>query len=268
MVCFSRKIANIIENFSPMKKTLPLLLMLVSMFTASLYAQCTMDTAPTTPGLYPDTLAWACENEPYDETITLVFANDTSISVPPLPPLSVNFLSYKITNIQNLPAGITYVCDNANCEWTIVQSQVNRGCVRFSGTATAAFTGDIIVTVEATVDNPLVPATPVDVPTPFTVQSVADCNTSTARTGLSYSASKLSLFPNPGSSVFYINGDVSAYQYVEVIDVSGKKLYTMPIENLRGNSSIQVQAQGWNPGLYLVKLLGSNRVETLRWVLQ
>jgi hypothetical protein len=248
-----------------MKKLLLLSMILLGIMTTRVQAQCTIDTAPTTPGLYPDSLEWACVGEVYDQTITLVFANDTTVSIPPLPPLSVNFLTYKITGIQNLPAGLSYACDNSNCEWTITQNQVNRGCVRFTGTPTAVFSGDLIVTVEAVVDNPLVPATPVDVPTPFTVQSAADC-IHTAQQKLSMDAN-MKLYPNPGTEGFTFRADNISLTNLMVMDMTGRMVYVQNMDSSAASYQVTVPATHWQKGVYVVRATGKEGVSTFRWIL-
>jgi hypothetical protein len=248
-----------------MKKLLLITFIALGALSPQLRAQCTIDTSPTTPGLYPDSLEWACVGQMYDQTITLVFANDTTISVPPLPPLAVNFLTYKITSIQNLPAGLSYACDNSNCEWTITQNQINRGCVRFTGTPTAVFSGDLIVTVEAVVDNPLVPATPVDVPTPFTVQSAADCNTTSQQHLIT--AAQMHLYPNPGTEGFTFTADNISLTDLKVMDMTGRIVYEQNLDSGAANYSIAVSANSWNKGIYIVRTSGIAGVNTFRWIL-
>lgn len=243
-----------------MKKLLLSVFVIFSGIVSGVYGQCNIDTTQTTPGISPDTLTWACENVPYENTITFVFANDTTVTTP-LGPLTVDFLSYKILSVSNLPAGITYVCDNSNCTWNITSGQVNRGCIKLSGIPTAVYNDSITVTVEATLNTTLLPPTAVPVNAPFRVQSAADCNTT--RTAALLSTSSIQLFPNPGSDMFTLLNTSEDMMYLEVLDMTGKKVYEEKFPT--GTDRHNVNTAAWKSGMYLVKVQTPAGIKTFRW---
>lgn len=243
-----------------MKQRLFLLMILVGFSRA--FAQCVPDVSQTQPGFSPDSLPPACVGEAYNQTVTLVFANDTSISTP-LGNVTIDFLSYRITSITNLPAGISYECDNDSCLWPITQNQVNRGCVRFFGTPTTAGTDTMIVSVLANLNTTLVPPTTVPVPNPFTVKAAGNC-TSTLASPLT-NRDALRLYPNPGNRSFRLDCPEGARR-IEVRDLTGKMIYQY--ESVSGFTGHEVSAENWHAGIYFVQVVGEKQTRTLRWIRQ
>jgi hypothetical protein len=244
-----------------MKKTLLFFSLFSLISVRVLLAQCTPDVSQTVPGFSPDSLPPACVGEAYDQTVTLVFANDTTISTP-LGNVTIDFLSYRITGITNLPPGITYACDDDSCEWLITQSQINRGCVRFSGTPTTASNDTMFVSVLANLNTTLVPPTTIPVPTPFTVKAAGQCATSSSRL---LNASLVKIYPNPGAFNFKVECPQGA-EIIEVSDLTGKIIY----HYVESQSFVQhtVPASDWHTGMYFVKVKGSNGEQTVRWIRQ
>jgi hypothetical protein len=244
-----------------MNKTLLLSCLFCILSIRILQAQCTPDVTQTIPGFSPDSLPPACVGEMYDQTVTLVFANDTTISTP-LGNVTIDFLSYRITGITNLPPGITYACDDDSCEWLITQSQINRGCVRFSGTPTTASNDTMFVSVLANLNTTLVPPTTIPVPTPFTVKAAGQCATSSNRL---LNAPLVKIYPNPGSSSFKVECPQGANK-IEVLDLTGKVVY----QHEDSHSFVQhsLTTENWHTGMYFVKVQSSGETQTLRWIRQ
>lgn len=239
------------------------LLVLIMLFGLSrVFAQCVSDVTQTQPGFSPDSLPAGCVGQAYNQTVTLVFANDTSITTP-LGPVSIDFLSYRITSITNLAPGISYECDNDSCEWLITQNQVNRGCVRFFGTPTTAGTDTMIVTVLATLNTTLVPPTSVPVPNPFTVKPAGQC-TGTQMGGL-VNADFARVYPNPGSNHCVVEFSAGANR-LEVRDLTGKLVYEFA--NDQGFTKHEMNTGSWHSGMYFIQLNTPVGNQTLRWIHQ
>lgn len=244
-----------------MKKSLLIFALFCIAFAPLAQAQCTPDVSQTTPGFSPDSLPPACVGELYNQTVTLVFANDTVISTP-LGNVTIDFLSYRITGIQNLPPGITYSCDDDSCEWLITQSQVNRGCVRFYGTPTTPSNDTMIVSVLATLNTTLVPPTTVPVPNPFTVKAAGQCATSSNSL---IELQSLKVYPNPGSKNLSIEYPLGATT-LEVRDLTGKVVYQH--EEAQGFTQHTIHSEAWHAGMYFIQVNGSKGIQTVRWVRQ
>lgn len=121
-----------------MKKTLllPLLLTMVMVASVStMRGQCTPDPQYTAPGIYPsDTLADLSVGMAYSEVVHFVFPNDTVFQG-----FQVDFDSFTVNSISNIPPGLNWECDNNHpvCAYVVVQNQVTRGCVTIFGTPTS-----------------------------------------------------------------------------------------------------------------------------------
>lgn len=106
---------------------------------ANLFAQCTIDTTYTQPGIYPDTLPSGTVGQAYSTDITFLMPLDT--------------MGYPFTNFQiqtvTLPVGLTWICNNWSngCNYDPQANQF--GCVNISGTPLLAGVYNIDVTVIA-----------------------------------------------------------------------------------------------------------------------
>jgi hypothetical protein len=176
--------------------------------------------------------------------------------------VTIDFLSYRITGITNLPPGITYACDDDSCEWLITQSQINRGCVRFSGTPTTASNDTMFVSVLANLNTTLVPPTTIPVPTPFTVKAAGQCATSSSHL---LNTSLVKIYPNPGSSSFKVECPQGANK-IEVLDLTGKVVYQHEDSHTFVQHSLTTE--NWHSGMYFVKVQSSEATQTLRWIRQ
>jgi hypothetical protein len=97
-------------------------------------AQCTADPACTdigNPGeMCPTDLPPATVNVPYSQVLTII------------PPASFNYngnnvplAQIELTNVENLPSGITYQCNPSNCKF-VVTNPITKYCALLSGTPT------------------------------------------------------------------------------------------------------------------------------------
>jgi len=102
------------------------------MYCQSMQAQvCTPDTSNTAPGIYPDSatgLAADTVGIPYQQIITVNVPPDTTDPNC----CTVTIDSMQLTNINNLPPGLSYACDVSSCTW----AGGTTGCVLISGTVT------------------------------------------------------------------------------------------------------------------------------------
>ena len=128
-----------------MKKILTLALLFA--FAATLSAQiCNPNTSFTKPGYYPDSLAPATLNQPYDQTITVIVPADTTIELIPGFPTTLPIDSIVVTSITNLPPGFAFECAPASCGFP----GGSTGCMKVTGNpVTGAGEYNLIVNVMA-----------------------------------------------------------------------------------------------------------------------
>lgn len=105
--------------------------------TSLALAQCTPDLGNTAPGVYPEILNDGCVNANYSQQLDLVFAADTTISVPPFGLLTVPFDSIRI-NVSGLPAGLSHECPTMACTTITTPGQLPRACMLINGLPSAA----------------------------------------------------------------------------------------------------------------------------------
>ena len=138
-----------------MKRTLLILLSFLYGLHFSGSSQCTINTTPTQPGIYPDTLPDGMVGQAYSEDITFVMPTDTS---------GFNFTNFYIQAISGLPFGLSWTCNAAGngCNYN---PQVNQyGCLNVSGVPLQAGVYPLSVSLIATLQ------VIGDVPTSFDTQ--------------------------------------------------------------------------------------------------
>lgn len=132
-----------------------LLILISLLFSGMLSAQiCTPDTSFTTPGIYPSNLPDGCLNQMYDDVITVVVPQDTTINIPPFGNTTVPIDSIVLVNVKNLQTGLSYACGNPSCGFAGNTS----GCIRLSGTPTVAGTNTLKIITDVHVTLPIVGA--------------------------------------------------------------------------------------------------------------
>lgn len=112
---------------------------------SQVYSQCTIDTNPTDPGVYPPVLPTGCVGKQYDATVTLVFPADTVLFGFTIP---IDSISYTISNV---PAGLTSFCHNSDCKIIGNAPNLPRGCVGFTGIPTTATSIGNLVNIDAVI---------------------------------------------------------------------------------------------------------------------
>lgn len=128
-----------------MKKLLTLLLLtitFISGFTQTSFAQCSIDSSQTQPGIHPDTLVNATANQFYSQDVTFVMITDT---------LGLTISNFLIQAINGLPLGMQWTCNNSanGCNYNPAQNLY--GCVSIYGTPVLPGAYPLSITVVATV---------------------------------------------------------------------------------------------------------------------
>lgn len=231
---------------------------------------CVIDsTVGEVPGLYPDSLSDGQRGVAYSQTISLVLPTDTTVDLgAPIGVISVDFCTFRVDSIPNLPDGLSYNCDAANCVWDIDHSlEVNRGCAIIEGTPTEVIPDDsliVFVTVGVgTYDSVNNVCEPLATPLPptltsqsFKVRLFID-PTATAVEDLIERDLNVSLFPNPTSESSTLRFDLPerAKVAVDLFDTFGRKVRNVFAgDQQAGDYQHTISTAGLAPGIYLVRI--------------
>lgn len=249
-----------------MKKHLLLLCLLISGYTA--YPQCVPDVTITQPGIYPDSatgLAPGIVGQPYNQVMQIKVPVDTQVVYLGFN-LTATIQSIQLMSFTNLPPGITYACNPANC----IFPGGSNGCVLLSGTPNTAgvYTPVAIVKTTATVNlfGQTITLTQNDTVDYYTivigVTGLSEINPSVLNLGQNY--------PNPALSKtmidFYVpvNGD---YQF-KLFNLIGKEVQRQQLNIRKGINTIEVNVKDLPPGVYMYSLSGNNSTLTRRLIVQ
>lgn len=195
-------------------------------------SQCSPDfiyTSLSLPGVYPPAISIPGSPVPlgvsegqvgfaYDQTLTLVVLEDTTLDISPLldpavvsamnlaginPVMSLD-VNHVIYQVEGLPNGVSYTCDQNTCQYS---SGVD-GCILLSGSPIQAGVFPVSVKMTINVQMPaitdpifgtvIMPATGIDLPT-FSVVDY-DMVINIANNVVDYNSEKNILFPNPAYS--------------------------------------------------------------------
>ncbi|MCH8555566.1 MAG: T9SS type A sorting domain-containing protein [Schleiferiaceae bacterium] len=218
-----------------MKKAL-LFIGLVVLGLSAMGQNCTVDaTSATDPGIYPPAPGFidsdgvifmpnAEVGEPYDVTAQVKVPKDTIVDTLGFQ-LTVTIDSMKIHSLDNLPAGITYACDNNDCFWL---GDAN-GCVRLTGIPAASTAGMTYTVAVKTVGYGTMPILGSVIDTFFFDMRITVDGTVSAE---ELSKQPLQVFPNPAN----------AYLEVQLPSQLAKTTATLTLVTASGAMVIQEQA--------------------------
>lgn len=232
---------------------------------------CVIDsTVGTVPGLYPDSLADGQRGVPYVQTISLVLPTDTTVDLgAPIGVISVDFCSFRVDSIQNLPDGLSYNCDAPGCVWQIDHTlDVNRGCAVIEGTPTEIVAPDDSLLIFVTVgvgtydsannvcDTLQFPLPPTLTTQSFKVRMFIN-PTATSIEDVRESDLKVSLYPNPATETSLLRFELPEKATVDVglFDTFGRRVRNVyQGDRQSGSYSDQISTAGLAPGIYLVRV--------------
>jgi len=104
-------------------------------------AQCTPNVAFTTPGFYPDPLPSPTAGQPYSQVIDFKLPSTFDTLG-----FSATVDSLTFDSITNLPSGLSYQCNQTNCQYLGGQN----GCMLLQGTPSIASGGPYTITIYGT----------------------------------------------------------------------------------------------------------------------
>lgn len=238
--------------------------------TALTYGQCTPNTSLTTPGIYPpaggsvrnDTIyvmPVASLGAAYDETVQLVVPADSTVDLGGGVVVTADVDSMRVVGMNNVPAWLSYSCDNAGCSWP----GGTNGCFSFTGTA-------------PTTNNVWLMEAEVEVAASLgafgqvidTVLLYVEVTSGTI--GLAeYAQAEPVVSPNPAKDHFDIRFEtsVSSDWKLEILDITGRTVLAKNGRTVSGDNRITVQRNNWPEGVYLYRMTIGDRVSTGRVIL-
>jgi hypothetical protein len=199
----------------------------------------------------------ACINKPYDFVFTVVVPDSITISAFPFP---LALEKIRVDSISNLPKGIGFLCNPANC----IYKKNTFGCMNLHGTPTAANTpGDykpiIHLTVTVNFGIPLDYA--IDFPGPIaegeyilTLLSEVDCVTSS----FDVNQDQNNWYPNPSSGILHNNNnEISS---IRLYNINGTLIYENenPLKEILNLNDFDLQ------GMYILRWIENNKTHFQR----
>ena len=270
------------------------ILVCIALLNVSSKSQCNPEfiyTSLSIPGVFPTPISIPASPVPfgisngqqnvlYNQTLTLVVLEDTTLDITPLlsPTLAsaINLaginpvMSLDVNHVQfevnGLPNGITYICSQNTCQYN---SGVD-GCILLSGSPIQS--GSFSVSVDITINlqipaindpifgNVIVPSMAIDLPSfsAVTYNLVID--------GPAVTINNIKfenvLFPNPSSNYSILS--LSKKSDVKIYDLLGKKLreYSDVI------NKVNLTKHELGIGLFYVEIISENKKERLKLIIQ
>ncbi len=185
--------------------------------------------------------------------------------------------SIRITEVQNLPVGLNYVCNPPTCSF--LKNTV--GCANLFGSPTSTNspgTYDLKIIGEAYINGSSLPF-PLEFPNAqlapgkYTIHLLADDTTPCPVTAVSEAfrgKMHMLITPNPASEqiTLKISSMFSGNFHLRVIDLLGRSAHQQTLGLQAGESSIQISCSDFAPGLYTVVLSNADGYLTEKLVIQ
>lgn len=264
-----------------------LLLFSVSLLSVSTsFSQCTPDFVYTSlgiPGVYPPPvqipdvpvptgIAEGNVGSNYNQTITVIVLQDTTLDVASFLPsaavsamnlagistvmnVGVNHITF---DIQGLPNGLSYQCDNSNCEY----SSGSDGCIKLNGNPISLGTFPVDVNMTINIQIPtiagILPSMDVDIPsfTAVTYDLVINGPTS-----LQSFSSFSEIYPNPTKNNITIKTD--SPKQIKIYNPLGMLILSKEIDDIYFYDTSKLKR-----GVYLIELSDRNSIENHKLLLQ
>lgn len=209
---------------------------------------CNVDTTFTTNlSFTPNPIPCAFQGIPYDQDITFVLPNDTVFLGFPAP-----FTEHTIIAVDDLPNGLTYACNQANCTYPVNAPTITRGCLRITGTPTALTNpmDSVKIRVRSSIQTFL---GVIDTVNTLNVHICVLTGTEEALAA-GYEAD---ILPNPsqGDSRLQIYLPKPGRADIRLYDALGREVKMIHSGDLqRGKHTFEIQAEGLSQGLYYIRM--------------
>ncbi len=190
--------------------------------------------------------------------------------------------SISITEVEGMPMGFEYACDNAACSW----AGGDYGCASIyslspvdaalSGSGVQAYPLNFILSVDATYEvfGLEVPLTDIEVNDllNFYVLVVEETPTSSVPSQMidARDFQFLGAYPNPASDYFTIQygNNTSEEITVKVYDILGNVVFSSIHHSEVGHNEFKFDANNFNSGIYTMSVSGSNNSILKRMIIE
>ncbi|MDX2133965.1 MAG: T9SS type A sorting domain-containing protein [Saprospiraceae bacterium] len=229
---------------------------------------------PWTPEFPNYNLNEACINQPYNQSVTLEVPAEVTLQGITAPLSSLTLATSGA--IDNLPAGITYLCDPPNC----VFNANTLGCILLYGTPnmpapTLPDTFDLVVNV--VLFTPLIPGVPFPVQFPgdfipgnyYLILNPAgtSCMSSAFDPGSRIASLKNAPNPFDAETRIEVESMVSGNFYFEVTNLLGQRVHEQTVALSEGPNQFTFHAGHLPNGSYLYALSNSEGRSASRMVI-
>jgi hypothetical protein len=231
-------------------------------------SQCTPDQSiansnySTSPPGYAMPLA--TPGQPYNATISIktpLTATQADIPQIPFPGVTVNINWIKLTGIQNLPPGLNFQCDNANCQW----AGNTLGCVLISGTPTlsgGATWQNFPLEIQLLGNGTL--------PPPFgTIEQAFTRNdygieVGTVNVEENSLIQSTNVYPNPANQMARLNfkSSQSGNGTIRIFDITGKTTTQINLPIFQGENNTNIDLTSYTSGVYFFIVEMQNSTQT------
>ena len=237
----------------------------IAVFLLSGYSQCTPDPQymDSIYGAWPDTITdfpSGQEGVPYSEVLDFKVPSDAGDIDPAFDGFSVD--SAVLDNVQGLPPGLTYTCNNSNCSWL----GGTQGCATISGTPTAEGTYDVTINIVGWVTIPLVGA--FSSPAPFTGYTIVIDPALNIQLVHKNDFKLKHNSPNPFSettNIEFVTGKNGQVDF-KVMNLLGEVIHSEVISAVPGTNKIEFNGKNLTHGIYVYSLSNGESIVSKRMI--
>jgi hypothetical protein len=244
----------------------------LSLLSFGSFSQCSPNPIYTLlgiPGIWPNAMQGdlnGTENDAFSQVFTVIPPTDTTVNLDTfsLGNVNVPINHVSVTGIAGLPNGLSYTCNNTNCQWALGTN----GCFIIDGTPTESGTFTVTVTLTTNVEVPFVggfdlPGFDIDytliiAPTPVGIE-----------TKNNYELSIEKIAPNPFSEkaiVQYTNNG-NEDLILNLYNSIGTLVSTTTRTPQKGQNEWIIDGNGLSPGTYMATISNGKAHHTTKVLL-
>ena len=246
------------------KAKITFLIVTVIFFAHSkLMAQCTPATTLPGYGIFPDSMAIATVNVPYQQVLQFEAPVDTMIAVPVLGKVPAKIDSIRITGVIGLPAGFTYQCNKPTC--MVIGGEI--GCAMFSGTPTQVGNYPLQVLVHTSGRANILGS--------WVAQAQSDTNlhysilvkSATGIFEIIDHSQPVKVYPNPAQNKLFIDARAltNSTAIVKLYDLNGRLIRS---ENISVHNTPSIDISALKPGIYFAEINDITKDYRVKFIVQ
>ena len=227
------------------------------------YSQCTPDPQymDSTYGAWPDTITDFPAGQvavPYSEVLDFKVPADAGEIDPLFSGTPVD--SAVLDNVQGLPPGLTYICNNSNCSWL----GGAQGCATISGTPTVSGVYDVTINIIGWVTVVI----PISQPAPFTGYTIIIDPALNIQLIQKNDFKLKHNSPNPFSEttdIEFVTGKNGQVDF-KVMNLLGEVIHSEVISAVPGTNKIEFNGKNLTHGIYVYSLSNGESIVTKRMI--